>query len=139
VKWRIFYYETPRGECPVQEFLQSLSLGERAKCLAYMDLLEEQPLHIPANIAKQVEGKLWELRPEASGVEMRLLYFFFVERQIVFVHALKKKRQALERGDIELALKRMAEVQAEAPTIRARVPNTLVPEPSKDKPKRKGH
>ena len=132
MEWAIFYYETPRGECPVEEFLQGLSLEERAKCLAYMDLLEEQPLRLPASIAKQVEGRLWELRPEFGGVEMRLLYFFFIERRIVFVHALKKKRQTLDRGDIELALRRMIEVQAQEAATRARDP--LKADPDADTP-----
>ena len=117
----------------MEEFLLSLSVDERAKCLAYMDLLVDQPLQMPASIAKQVAGKLWELRPEYGGVEMRLLYFFFVERRIVFVHALKKKRQALERGDIELALRRMAEVQAQEAAVRGHVPQ-VPPEQPEDHP-----
>lgn len=130
MEWRAYYYETLRGECPVEEFLLDLSPLERAKCLAYIDLLEQQPLGLPASFVKQVTGKLWELRPELGGVEMRLLYFFFVERKIVFVHALKKKRQALDRSDVELAVRRMAEVQAQQAAVRARVPEAPAPPPA---------
>ncbi len=108
---RIIYYHTERGDSPVQEFIDSLSVTEQAKCLAYIETLRGSPLRLPTSIAKKVEGKLWELRPEFGGTEFRLFYFLFSENGIVFVHALKKKTQQLKRADIELALRRMQEYE----------------------------
>ncbi|MGI4791749.1 MAG: type II toxin-antitoxin system RelE/ParE family toxin [Janthinobacterium lividum] len=104
---RIIYYHTERGDSPVQEFIDSLSVKEQAKCLAYIAALRDSPLYLPASIAKKVEGRRWELRPEFGGTEFRLLYFLFLEGAIVFVHALKKKKQQSKRADIELAIRRM--------------------------------
>lgn len=104
-------YRTERGDSPVQDFIDTLSIKEQAKCLAYIETLRGSPLRLPINIAKKVEGKLWELRPEFGGMEFRLFYFLFLEDRIVFVHAVKKKTQQLKRGDVELALRRMQEYE----------------------------
>ena len=112
---RIIYYHTERGESPVQDFIDGLSVKEQAKCLAYITALRDSPLPLPSSIAKKVEGKLWELRPEFGGTEFRLFYFFSASA-IVFVHALKKKSQQLKRADIELAARRMQQHEETHPT-----------------------
>lgn len=109
---QIIYYETERGDSPVQELLDGLSVKEQAKCLAYIEMLRASPLRLPASIAKKVEGPVWELRPEFGGTEFRLFYFLFLADAIVFVHALRKKTQQLKRADIDLALRRAEDYQA---------------------------
>lgn len=111
MNWEVLYYQTERGESPVEEFLLSLSIKARAKGLAYIDQLEQFGNRLRSNIAAKVEGDLWELRPEFGGVEHRFLYFTFIDRKIVIVHALKKKRQKLKATDIEIAQKRISEVR----------------------------
>lgn len=111
MSWEVLYYQTERGESPIEEFLLSLSIKARAKCLAYIDQLEQFGNRLPTNIAAKVEGNLWELRPEFGGVEHRFLYFTFIDRKIVIVHALKKKRQKLKATDIQIAQKRISEVR----------------------------
>ena len=108
---RIIYYHTERGDSPVQDFIDSLSVKEQAKCLAYIAVLRDSSLPLPASIAKKVEGKLWELRPEFGGTEFRLFYFLFSEDAVVFVHALKKKTQQIKRGDIDLAVRRIQQYE----------------------------
>lgn len=112
MEWEVLYYQSERGESPIEEFLLSLSVKARLKCLAYIDQLEQFGNRLPANIAAKVEGDLWELRPEFGGVEHRFFYFTFVDRQIVIVHAIKKKRQKLKSSDIATAQKRIAEVRS---------------------------
>jgi hypothetical protein len=73
---RIVYYLTERGDSPVQDFIDALSIKEQAKCLAYIEMLRGSPLRLPISMAKKVEGKLWELRPEFGGTEFRLFYFY---------------------------------------------------------------
>ena len=103
----VIYYHTERGESPVQDFLESLSIKEQAKCLAYIEFLRGAQPHIPSHIAKKVEDELWELRPEFGGTAFRFFYFLFLKDEVVLVHAFKKKTQQLKRSDIELALRRV--------------------------------
>jgi len=110
--WEVFYYQSERGESPIEEFLNGLSLKARAKCLAYIEQLEQFGNRLPSNFASKVQGDVWELRPEWSGVEHRFFYFTFVGQRIVIVHALTKKSQKLKAQDIAVALARVEEVRA---------------------------
>ena len=109
--WELFYYQSERGESPIEEFLNGLSLKSRAKCLAYIEQLEQFGNRLPSNFASKVQGDVWELRPEWGGVEHRFFYFTFVERRIVIIHALTKKSQKLKAQDIHIALARVEEVR----------------------------
>ena len=109
----VVYYHTERGESPVQEFLDSLSVKEQAKCLAYIEFLRDIQTRLPASVAKKVEEELWELRPEFGGTEFRFFYFLFLQDAVVLVHAVKKKTQQLKRSDIDLALTRARQHQQE--------------------------
>ncbi len=109
--WEVFYYQSERGKSPIEEFLNGLSLKARAKCLAYIEQLEQFGNRLPSNFASKVKDDVWELRPEWGGVEHRFFYFTFVERRIVIVHALTKKSQKLKAQDISIALSRVEEVR----------------------------
>jgi len=58
-------------------------------------------------LVRHVEGKVWELREESSTNIFRVLYFFYTGKRVVLLHALAKKRQRLQRNDIEIALRRL--------------------------------
>lgn len=111
MRWEVFYYRTKRGDSPIEDFLNALPGKAKAKCIAYMDLMEEQGFNLPRSIIAKVRGNLWELRPEWSGTEYRFLYFTMVGRRIVILHAIAKKSQKLKARDIELAENRMTDVQ----------------------------
>lgn len=107
----ILFYVTERGESPVQEFIDGLSIKEQAKWLSYARLLQEHGNTLPSQYIKHIEGDLWELRPEFGGVEMRFFYFVFTPEAIMIVHAVKKKSQKVRPRDVQLAVKRMNDVR----------------------------
>lgn len=96
---------------PIEEFLDALPRKARAKCLVYMDMLEEFGMNLPRSIVAKVRGDLWELRPEWAGTEYRFLYFTMVGARILIVHALTKKSQRLKPKDIDTAEARMADAR----------------------------
>lgn len=109
--WQVFYYQTERGDSPIEDFLNALPRKARAKCVAYMDLLEEMSFNLPRSVIAKVRGDIWELRPEWAGTEYRFLYFTLVGKRFVILHALTKKTQKLRPKDIELTEVRMADVR----------------------------
>ncbi|MBK9308387.1 MAG: type II toxin-antitoxin system RelE/ParE family toxin [Nitrospira sp.] len=109
--WTVIYYETAQGDKPIEAFLDALSHGARAKCLAYISRLEIDGTRLPASIAAHVRGKIWELRPEWSGTEYRFFYAALVGQRFVILHAIQKKRQKLRERDIALAEQRYEEVK----------------------------
>jgi phage-related protein len=107
----ILAYCNEDGESPIIEFLDGLSVKERAKCFAYLSLLAEYGNRLTSQFIKHIEGGLWELRPELGGVEMRLFYFIWTDTALVVVHGLKKKSRKARRRDIDLALRRIEEIE----------------------------
>lgn len=111
MRWEVFYYQTERGGSPIEDFLNALPKKARAKCIAYMDMLEEFGFNLPRTFIAKVRGDLWELRPEWAGTEYRFLYFAMIGQRLVILHAIAKKTQKLKTNDIELAEARMADVR----------------------------
>jgi phage-related protein len=111
LRWKVFYYQTERGDSPIEDFLAALPRKARAKCVAYMDMLEEFGFNLPRSVMAKVRGDLWELRPEWAGTEYRFLYFALVGRRFVILHAVTKKSQKLRSKDMEIAEARMMDVR----------------------------
>ncbi|MDH4079825.1 MAG: type II toxin-antitoxin system RelE/ParE family toxin [Nitrospira sp.] len=109
--WTVVYNETAQGDKPIEAFLDALSQGVRAKCLAYISRLESDGTGLPASIAAHVRGKIWELRPEWSGTEYRFFYAALVGQRFVILHAIQKKRQKLRERDIALTEQRYEEIK----------------------------
>ena len=59
---------------------------------------------------RHLTGKLWELRISSGRLDYRLLYFAHTGRRFVLLHAFSKKTQKTPRREIEIALRRMAEL-----------------------------
>lgn len=125
MRWEVLFYQTTRGESPVEDFLEQLPEKARAKCVAYLKRLEDFGFQLPSSIISKVRGDIWELRPEWGGVEYRFFYVALVGRRIVVLHVIQKQSQKLKGKDIELAERRFAEVlrrvqDETAPPIRPR-------------------
>jgi len=66
MRWEVFYYQTERGDSPIEEFLNTLPRKARAKCLAYIDMLEEFGLSLPRAFIAKIREELWELQRRKS-------------------------------------------------------------------------
>jgi phage-related protein len=108
---QVLYYQTGRGDSPIEDFLNAIPRKARAKCIAYMDMLEAFGHGLTRSFISKVRGDLWELRPEWGGTEYRFLYFTLIEKQFVILHAGTKKTQKLRSREIELAEARMRDVR----------------------------
>ena len=91
----IHFYKTRRGDYPVKDFVQQLSKKSRAKIWRYVELLEKYGPNLLRPYADSVEDKVRELRIRVVEGNIRILYFFFMGRNAVLLHALKKKTSEL--------------------------------------------
>ncbi|OGO03712.1 MAG: hypothetical protein A2Y72_00750 [Chloroflexi bacterium RBG_13_53_26] len=101
--WEIEYYETPRGRCPVQEFIDSLDATSKAKVARTLDLLEQFGIKLRMPFAKHVEGDLWELRTRVGSDQHRIIYFLFTGGVFVLLHGFVKKTSRMPQRDLETA------------------------------------
>jgi phage-related protein len=104
--WKLEYYLDTRGHNPVEAFIESLTLDERAALRARISFLGEIGNRAREPLSKSLGGGLFELRAKAS----RIFYCFKPGGRIVLLHGFMKKSQKTPRRELELALKRMEEI-----------------------------
>ncbi len=107
--WQIYFYEDHRGRSPVMEYINKLPASDRARINNVLRLLEEFGTKLGMPHARPIEGKLWELRPGGN----RLLYFLYLGRTFVILHAFRKQTKRTPDREIEIANRRMSAILEE--------------------------
>jgi len=104
---KIIYYG--KDKKPVKEFIDKLPLKDRAKILACLKSLEDIGLDTPRVVCRQITGKLWEIKINAS-VGYRIFYVMIEKNTVVLLHGYKKTSQKAPVREMEIAKNRMTEV-----------------------------
>jgi len=103
--YKIYYYVDKKGKAPARDFIANLDKASRVKIHKYMCYLEARGVEMRGLYTKHIQGKIWELRIDFSRNRYRILYFIYVERKIIFLHAFVKKTQKTPRREISKAIK----------------------------------
>ncbi len=103
----VTFYETPRGDRPVEAYLDELPAKEAAKVLDVLAAIETHGLD--AAVTRHIRGKLWEIKVSAN----RIFYVLGTGPEAILLHAYKKQRQKVPAKEIETAERRMEEVFAQ--------------------------
>lgn len=107
----LLFYETEDGSSPVEEFIERQSVGAQKKIDSYLRVLRQ---HDPSTdflsgqYAKPLRDGIFELRPEWSNVEYRLLFAYLPERRVVVLLAFAKKARKTPSNQIDLAIRLLA-------------------------------
>lgn len=101
------FYRTESDDCPVEEFLDSLS-GKQAQKVVWVLRLVEELDPVPAQYFKKLVDTdgLWEVRAQQGGDTYRLIGFFDGNRLLVLTSGFAKKTEKTPRQEIALADKR---------------------------------
>ncbi len=102
------FYETEKGKCPVQNFLNELKTSDPndfAAVLAGLAKLRNRQYHREP-LSKSLGGGLFELR-HVGKLNTRVLWFFMKNRRIVLLHGIRSKGQAIPSRDLATARQRM--------------------------------
>jgi len=75
----------------VRDWLNSLPAKAARKCLAYLDMLEQQGHELRRPSADFLRDGIYELRPTFQGVNYRILYFFSGRNVVVVSHGIMKE------------------------------------------------
>lgn len=79
----------------------------RARLARVARLIEAKGLeHVGGPLVKQVDGRLWEMRPKGRAGVSRALYVTGVRWRMVIVRVFVKKTEKTPRREIDLALPR---------------------------------
>ncbi len=102
-KWKVIYYETKDGKCPVIDFVESRSKRNQAKTLGLFALLQKKGPLLPRPYADLLEDGIHELRLKLSGGQVRVLYFFCYKKYIVLTHSFIKSTKRVPKAEIKKA------------------------------------
>ena len=112
--YKVIYYTNKRGDCPVEDFIDSLPAKIRGKVFKWLELLEEKGPDLPRPYADTLRDKIRELRVPYGNLQIRLLYFFWKGRVIVVTHGFLKKGRQTAGPEIERAINSMHAFENEA-------------------------
>lgn len=106
----INFYRTETGDCPIEEFLDSLSSKQAQKVAWVLRLIEELDLVPGQYFEKLVNTEdIWEVRVQFGGDIFRLLGFFAGSSLLILTNGFAKKSQKTPRQEIDLATRRKNE------------------------------
>jgi len=100
----IVFYRTASGNCPIQDFLDSLP-GKVAQKISWVLRLIEDLEIVPASYLKKLTGseEIWECRIQHGSNAYRIFCFFDGSAVIVLTHGIEKKSMKTPRKEIEKA------------------------------------
>lgn len=100
----IRFYKTVDGQCPVQEFLDSLP-GRVAQKVAWVLSLIEDLDVVPSTYFRKLvsTAEIWECRIQLGSNAYRIFCFFDSNSVVVLTHGLIKKTQKTPQREIDRA------------------------------------
>jgi phage-related protein len=110
--WHVYYYPKDNDTMPVKDYIDSLSLRERAKTMAFISLLEDKGPNLPRPYADILDDGIHELRIKLTGKQVRILYFFCFKDIIVLTNAFEKHTNAVPESEIKSAKESRADFLA---------------------------
>ena len=103
----IKFYRTKSGNCPVEDFLQSLP-DKQSKKVAWTLRVVRDLEQAPTQYLKKLKSTddIWEVRATLGNNTFRLLGFFDGPKLIVLTSGFAKKRNKVPKQEIETAEER---------------------------------
>ena len=111
-KYEIEFYEDKKGQSQIVNWIKELDSNptkenkSTLKKLYYqMERLEYDGTFIGEPLVKQIEGKIWELRP----VPNRVFFVTLEDNELILLHQFRKKSQKTPKREIEQAKRELAD------------------------------
>ncbi len=100
----IIFYRTDSGDCPVIEFLDSLT-GKQAQKVAWVLQLIEELDNVSTKYFKKLvnTNDIWEVRVQLGNNIFRILGFKQKPNKIILNHGFQKKTKKTPAKDIKIS------------------------------------
>jgi phage-related protein len=102
--FELIFYETEKGQIPVEDFLKDLPLKLRAKISRDLMILQDRGNTLREPYSKHISDGLFELRTKFGSDITRVFYFFIVDNKIILTNGFVKKTQKTPQKEIKKAL-----------------------------------
>jgi len=108
MQYEIIFYESRRGNNPVEDYILSLTKKAQAKVYKSLEILQVEGVNTPYPYVSHIRNKIFELRIKLGNNQHRILYFIHIGRKIILLHGFTKKTKAIQAKDLSLAQDRMS-------------------------------
>lgn len=108
MSWKVKFFQTARGDFPVQDFIDKQELSTQSKINNHVKLLVDNGPFLKPPYAKKLQNKLYELR--ISGQVAVRIFYTFIEGEYYLLHAFKKKTKKTPISELKTALDKMKEL-----------------------------
>jgi phage-related protein len=112
-EYSCIFYESADGKSPVEEFIESLDDQAQDSFILKKQLLQDFGPQLRYPHTDHIEEGIFELRFKGTEGQIRVLFFFFYGKRIIFSHGFVKKTQKTPRKEIEIAKRRRQNFLAE--------------------------
>lgn len=106
--WKVRFFQTARGEYPIEEFIEEQDEPTSAKLVSAIELLETDGPFLKSPYIKKLRDKLYELRISGK-IAVRVLYTI-KDGEYYLLHAFKKKTQKTPAKQLKIAFDRIKEI-----------------------------
>ncbi len=106
--WNVNFFQTARGDRPVEDFIKDQDEATYAKILTAISLLRNGGPFLKPPYIKKLQNKLYELR--ISGVVAIRIFYTIQNNEYYLLHAFKKKTQKIPTKELKIAIDRIREV-----------------------------
>ena len=106
--WKVLFFQTTRGNSPLEDFVDSLDTTTRAKVALSIRLLMNQGPFLKPPYIKKLQSKLYELRISGK-IAVRILYTIH-NSEYYLLHAFTKQTQKTPTKELKIALDRMKKI-----------------------------
>jgi len=108
---KVFFYTSANKKSPLTKEIDTLNLKDKAKLLACLESVKDIGLESGRVQFRQIEGKLWEIKINLSSGGYRIFYILLSKSRMILLHIYKKQSQRAPRKELEVAFKRMKELE----------------------------
>jgi len=105
-EYTCIFYETADRKKPAEEFIESLDAETQDKFFLKQQLLQDFGPQLRHPHTDHLEEGLFELRFKGKEGQIRVLFFVFYGKRIIFAHGFVKKTQKAPRKEVEIAYER---------------------------------
>lgn len=109
----VIFYRTAKGDCPVEEFLESLTDKQQQKIAWVLKVIRELPF-IPKQYFKKLAGTfdIWEVRIDSGSDTFRLLGFLDKGNFVILTNGFAKKTERTPPSEIRKAEQRKQDYES---------------------------
>lgn len=99
--FKMIFYEAITGECPIEEFQDSLDKKMRVKLIGMLEIPEEKGNMLREPYSKSLGEGIFKLRCKFENDITRVLYFFIYERKTILTDGFINKTRKIPIEQIQ--------------------------------------